>query len=402
MRRYSIGEACELLGTKAHILRYWEQELPWIRPRKDEFGRRSYYESDLQRLYRLKYLIAEKGMTLQGAGQKLLDDTNVESADRLAQVRELRSQLLSVAERSRSLKTRLAHAADVPSIISERSDASALTRRWKELPPPGRRRMLEQLQAVPDHWVSHITRLSGPGGLLRTSDEEKSGATPTVRLTESESAKREGERALARGAASLLWWPAPDEPPPAASPLEQLPVRSYIAVPFRSFLRWDRARARWAPSGTIKLARRFPLPELTAAGGLRIDDDGTVVLARSRLAAAVGWLTQPHERTRLLTDGVTSVGLLLPGAGFSVDSTVLGHHRLAHASVSLRLIRGRDGYRVSGPIWFDLAFLAGLARPVGPPGDEEEADSVSGEKTVTPTLTLSPLVERAAVPQLFT
>lgn len=402
MRRYSIGEACDLLGTKAHILRYWEQELPWIQPRKDEFGRRSYHESDLQRLYRLKYLIAEKGMTLQGAGQKLLDDSQGSSADRLAQVRELRSQLLSMVERSRSLKSRLAHAADVPSIVSERSDAPVLTRRWKELSPDGRRHMLEQLQGLPDHWVSHVARLSGPGGLLRHADATGRGATPAIRLTESEAAKREGERALARGAASLLWWPASDEPPPSASPLEQLPVRSYLAVPFDSFLRWDRARSRWAPAGTIKLARRFPLPQLTSAGSLRINDDGSVCMASSRLASAVGWLTQPHERTRLLTEGVTSVGLLLPGAGFSVDEMVLGHHRVAHASVSLRLMHGRDGYRVSGPIWFDLAFLAGLARPVDRAGDARAADSVADDSPVTPTLSVSRLVERAAMPQLFT
>lgn len=401
MRRYSIGEVCELLGTKTHILRYWEQEVPWIRPRKDEFGRRSYYESDVQRLYRLKYLIAEKGMTLQGAGQKLLDDTSPESADRLAQVRELRSQLLSIAERSRSLKTRLAHAADVPSIISERSDASALTRRWKELSPEARRNMLEQLQSFPDHWVSHIARLSGPGGLLRAVGGNAVGPTPTIRLTGDESAKHEGERALTRGAASLLWWPSSEEPPPATSPLEHLPVRAYLAVPFRSFLRWERARARWAPAGTIRLARRFPLPSLTSTGVLGIGDDGTVAIARSRLAAAVGWLTQPHERTRLLTEGVTSIGLVLPGAGFSLDSMVLGHHRLAHASISLRLIRGRDGYRVSGPIWFDLAFLAGLARTVNRPDGEEEPGAASDD-AVTPALTVSRLVERAAMPQLFT
>ena len=42
MAEFSIGEVEKETGIKAHVLRYWEDVIPFIRPRKDDQGRRLY------------------------------------------------------------------------------------------------------------------------------------------------------------------------------------------------------------------------------------------------------------------------------------------------------------------------------------------------------------------------
>ena len=72
MAEFSIGEGERLTGLKAHVLRYWEDAIPFIRPRKDEQGRRFYNPRDVELISRVKYLVQEKKYTLEGAGERLL------------------------------------------------------------------------------------------------------------------------------------------------------------------------------------------------------------------------------------------------------------------------------------------------------------------------------------------
>ena len=54
MANFSIGEVEDLTGIKSHILRYWEEVIPSLAPKKDIGGRRSYSARDLQTIFRLK------------------------------------------------------------------------------------------------------------------------------------------------------------------------------------------------------------------------------------------------------------------------------------------------------------------------------------------------------------
>jgi DNA-binding transcriptional MerR regulator len=72
MADYSIGEVERLTGIKIHVLRYWEEAIPLIRPRKDGQGRRFYSSRDVELLSRIKYLVQERKYTLEGAGERLL------------------------------------------------------------------------------------------------------------------------------------------------------------------------------------------------------------------------------------------------------------------------------------------------------------------------------------------
>ena len=71
---FSIGEVEKLTKIKAHILRYWERALPFLRPQKNAQGKRLYTYHDLDLLYRIKYLTETRRFSLEDAGQQLLAD----------------------------------------------------------------------------------------------------------------------------------------------------------------------------------------------------------------------------------------------------------------------------------------------------------------------------------------
>ena len=67
MEGFQIREVCKFIGVKSYVLRYWEREIPLLSPRKDLSGHRRYSWADLQILFRLRYLLYEKGYTVAGA-----------------------------------------------------------------------------------------------------------------------------------------------------------------------------------------------------------------------------------------------------------------------------------------------------------------------------------------------
>ena len=64
---YRIGEAAELLALKAYVLRFWETEFPQLVPIRTDKGQRLYSEENLALLRRIKYLLHEQGLTIEGA-----------------------------------------------------------------------------------------------------------------------------------------------------------------------------------------------------------------------------------------------------------------------------------------------------------------------------------------------
>jgi DNA-binding transcriptional MerR regulator len=46
-RYFTIGEVAELCGVKPHVLRYWEQEFPQLKPVKRRGNRRYYQRQDV-------------------------------------------------------------------------------------------------------------------------------------------------------------------------------------------------------------------------------------------------------------------------------------------------------------------------------------------------------------------
>ena len=75
-QRYTIGEVSKLLGVKQHVIRYWEEEVPFLAPKKSKSGRRVYTDRELQLLLRLKHLLYEKRYTIEGARERIWKETS--------------------------------------------------------------------------------------------------------------------------------------------------------------------------------------------------------------------------------------------------------------------------------------------------------------------------------------
>ena len=92
---YSVGEVAEMLGVSESLLRFWEKECPQITPKKAGRGIRQYRQEDIETLKLIYHLVKERGMTLQGARQRLEDnpkssatESNFELVERLKAIRE--------------------------------------------------------------------------------------------------------------------------------------------------------------------------------------------------------------------------------------------------------------------------------------------------------------------------
>ncbi|MEE9136240.1 MAG: MerR family transcriptional regulator [Gammaproteobacteria bacterium] len=70
-RYFTIGEVSDLCAVKPHVLRYWEQEFPQLKPVKRRGNRRYYQRQDVLIIRQIRSLLYEEGFTIGGARQKL-------------------------------------------------------------------------------------------------------------------------------------------------------------------------------------------------------------------------------------------------------------------------------------------------------------------------------------------
>jgi DNA-binding transcriptional MerR regulator len=73
---YKIGEAASLLRLKTYVLRFWETEFPQIAPLRTEKGQRLYTEEHLALLDRIRFLLHEHGLTIEGARKVLSEEAS--------------------------------------------------------------------------------------------------------------------------------------------------------------------------------------------------------------------------------------------------------------------------------------------------------------------------------------
>jgi DNA-binding transcriptional MerR regulator len=67
----TIGEVAAAFGIKQHVLRYWEEQFPMLRPLKRAGGRRYYRAEDVALVGEINRLLYGEGFTIRGARQAL-------------------------------------------------------------------------------------------------------------------------------------------------------------------------------------------------------------------------------------------------------------------------------------------------------------------------------------------
>ncbi len=77
-RYFTIGEVSQLCSVKPHVLRYWEQEFPQLKPVKRRGNRRYYQRQDVLTIRQIRALLYDQGFTIGGARQRMAGDDAVE------------------------------------------------------------------------------------------------------------------------------------------------------------------------------------------------------------------------------------------------------------------------------------------------------------------------------------
>lgn len=107
---YRIADVAEILGLPASTLRFWEKEFGTLHPKRNQGGRRLYTPADIEQLRVIRFLIKEKGLTIEGAREHLRSTR--QNVDRLHRTierlqgirRELTALIDALDSRQRLLK----------------------------------------------------------------------------------------------------------------------------------------------------------------------------------------------------------------------------------------------------------------------------------------------------------
>ena len=95
---YSISEVARMFDVNESLLRYWEKEFPIISPKKAGGNIRQYRKEDIENIRLVYHLVKEKGMTLQGAKQRLKvnKEKTAQTAEVVSRLKEIREELVKL------------------------------------------------------------------------------------------------------------------------------------------------------------------------------------------------------------------------------------------------------------------------------------------------------------------
>lgn len=100
---YTIGEVADLLGENTSLVRFWAQKFPdFIKPARNKKGNRLFTADDVSNFKLIYYLVKERGMTLEGAQNRMKD--NKDGVDRRVDVIE---SLTSIKDRLQEIQKML-------------------------------------------------------------------------------------------------------------------------------------------------------------------------------------------------------------------------------------------------------------------------------------------------------
>jgi DNA-binding transcriptional MerR regulator len=63
---YKIGEVSHITKLPAYVLRFWESEFPFLKPKKSRGNQRLYVRRDVETVMEIKRMLYDEGHTLAG------------------------------------------------------------------------------------------------------------------------------------------------------------------------------------------------------------------------------------------------------------------------------------------------------------------------------------------------
>jgi DNA-binding transcriptional MerR regulator len=67
---YKIGEVSRITSVEAYVLRYWETEFPFLKPRKNRSGQRVYVKKDIDLIIQIKKMLYLERYTIEGVRKR--------------------------------------------------------------------------------------------------------------------------------------------------------------------------------------------------------------------------------------------------------------------------------------------------------------------------------------------
>ncbi|WP_320170643.1 MerR family transcriptional regulator [Maridesulfovibrio sp.] len=80
-KTYKIGQAAKLVGLKSYVLRFWEGEFEQLEPIRTLSGQRLYSDEHISLIRRIKGLLHDEGLTIEGARKRLEGSENGNCAE---------------------------------------------------------------------------------------------------------------------------------------------------------------------------------------------------------------------------------------------------------------------------------------------------------------------------------
>ena len=111
----TIGEVAKILNLKSnkkgelptHIIRFWETQFKQIKPKILNSNRRYYDENCINLLKKVKFLLKEQGMTINGVKKVLNGEQSLEldeMANNSIKADNLRNKLVKISKSVKNLK----------------------------------------------------------------------------------------------------------------------------------------------------------------------------------------------------------------------------------------------------------------------------------------------------------
>ena len=111
----TIGEVAKILNLKSnnkgvlptYVIRFWETQFRQIKPKILNSNRRYYDEKTINLLKKVKFLLKDQGMTINGVKKILNNEDSLkldEIADKSIRTENLRNKLLKISNKLKELK----------------------------------------------------------------------------------------------------------------------------------------------------------------------------------------------------------------------------------------------------------------------------------------------------------
>ena len=111
----TIGEVAKILKLRSnnkgvlstHVIRFWESKFKQIKPKILNSNRRYYDEKTINLLKKIKFLLKDQGMTINGVKKILNNEDSLkldEIADKSIKTENFRNKLLKISNKLKNLK----------------------------------------------------------------------------------------------------------------------------------------------------------------------------------------------------------------------------------------------------------------------------------------------------------